>query len=161
MQGRIEGALANLEEMVTMAPDHPGAFDHLAAVIARGESARALPVVMRALAGKETPEAKALFVQCVKNRKFTSDPGGNARAMMLRALSEPWDRPADLAVPIASLVKLNPAIQDACARADRAWPKRLVLEDLSGRLTAIVDDQLLRALIETVPVWDVALERCL
>ena len=36
-----------------------------------------------------------------------------------------------------------------------------MLEDLSGRLTAIVDDQLLGVLLETVPVCDVALERCL
>jgi tetratricopeptide (TPR) repeat protein/SAM-dependent methyltransferase len=158
---RIEGALVNLEEMLALAPDHPGTLDQLAVLLARGENARVLATVMRALAAKETSEARALFVQCVKNRKFTADPGGGARALLLRALSEPWDRPADLAVPVASLVKLNPAIKDACARADRAWPRRLVLEDLSGRLTAIVDDPLLRALLETVPVCDVALERCL
>ncbi len=76
-------------------------------------------------------------------------------------MTEPWDRPADLAGPAASLVKLNPAVKDACARAIHAWPRRLVLEDLSGRLAAIVDDQLLRALLETVPVCDVELERCL
>jgi tetratricopeptide (TPR) repeat protein/SAM-dependent methyltransferase len=156
---RIEGALVNLEEMLAIAPDHPGALDQLALLLTRGENARVLATVMRALAAKETTEARALFVQCVKNRKFTADPGGGARALLLRALSEPWDRPADLAVPVASLVKLNPAIRDACARADRAWPKRLVLEDLSGRLTAIVDDPLLIVLLETVPVCDVALER--
>jgi len=158
---RIEGALVNLEEMLAIAPDHPGALNQLALLLARGENARVLATVMRALAAKETRETRALFVQCVKNRKFTADPGGGARALLLRALSEPWDRPTDLAVPAASLVKLNPAIGDACARADRAWPRRLVLEDLSGRLTAIVDDPLLIVLLEIVPVCDVALERCL
>jgi tetratricopeptide (TPR) repeat protein/SAM-dependent methyltransferase len=158
---RIEGALVNLEEMLAIAPDHAGALDQLAVLLARGENARVLATVMRAVAAKETSAARALFVQCVKNRKFNADPGGSARTLLLRALSEPWDRPADLAVPIASLVKLNPAIKDACARADHGWPRRLVLEDLSGRLTAIVDDQLLCMLLETVPVCDVALERCL
>jgi tetratricopeptide (TPR) repeat protein/SAM-dependent methyltransferase len=159
--GRIEGALVNLEEVLALAPDHPGVLGQLVdALLARGDIARALAAVTRALGAKETSEAKALFVRCIGNRKFASDPGG-ARALVLRALSEPWDRPADLAVPAVSLVKLNPALKDACARADQAWPRRLVLEDLSGRLTAIVDDQLLGVLLETVPVCDVALERCL
>jgi hypothetical protein len=80
---------------------------------------------------------------------------------MLRALSEPWDRPMDLALPAVSLVKLNPAISHCCARATAAWPIRLKLEDLSGRLAAIADDELLRVLLETVPVCDIELERCL
>jgi Tfp pilus assembly protein PilF/SAM-dependent methyltransferase len=159
--GRVEGALVNLEEILAIVPDHPGALDQLAVLLARGENARALATVMRALAAKESAAAKALFVQCVKNRRFTSDPAGAARALLRRALSEPWDRPADLAVPATSLVKLNPAIKEACARADHAWPRRLVLEDVSGRLTVIVDDPLLSVLLESVPVCDIALERCL
>jgi SAM-dependent methyltransferase len=121
---------------------------------------RALAAVTRALAAKETSEAQALFVRCIRNRKFTSDPVG-ARALVLRALSEPWDRPADLAVPAVSLVKLNPAVKDGCARVARAWPERIMLENLSGRLTAIADDELLRVVLETVPVCDVELERLL
>jgi tetratricopeptide (TPR) repeat protein/SAM-dependent methyltransferase len=159
--GRIEGALVNLEEILAIVPDHSGALDQLALLLARGENARALATVMRALAAKESVAVKALFVQCVKNRRFTSDPAGGARALLRRALSEPWDRPADLAVAATSLVKLNPAIKDACARAHHAWPRRLVIDDLSGRLTAVVDDPLLGVLLESVPVCDVALERCL
>ena len=64
-------------------------------------------------------------------------------------------------MPAVSLVKLNPAVTDCCARAARRWPSRLTLEDLSGRLAAIADDELLRAVLETVPVCDVDLERCL
>ena len=122
--------------------------------------ARALAAVTRALAVKETSEAKALFVECIRNRKFTSDALG-IRPLMLRALSEPWDRPMDLALPAVSLVKLNPAISHCCARASAAWPTRLKIEDLSGRLAAIADDELLRVLLETVPVCDIELERCL
>jgi tetratricopeptide (TPR) repeat protein/SAM-dependent methyltransferase len=159
--GKIEGALVNFEEMFAVAPDHPGALDQMvSALIARGETARALAVVMRALAAKDTSEAKALFVRCVRNGRFGSDAGG-VRAVMLRALSEPWDRPTDIALPAVSLVKLNPAIKHCCVRAANVWPTRLTIEDLSGRLTAIADDELLRALLETVPVCDVELERCL
>ena len=159
--GRTEGALVNLEEVLAQAPDHPGVLGRLThALIARGEITRAVSAVIRVLAHKETEEAKALFVECVRNRRLTSDPGG-VRACMLRALTEPWDRPADLAGPAVSLVKLDPAIRDCCRRAADVWPKRLALEDLSGRLAAIADDQLLRGLLETVPVCDVELERCL
>jgi 2-polyprenyl-3-methyl-5-hydroxy-6-metoxy-1,4-benzoquinol methylase len=112
------------------------------------------------LAVSETSEAKASFVECVRNRKFTADPGG-VRAPLLRALAEPWDRPADLAGPAVSLLKLSPVIKDACARAMQAWPRRLALDDLSGRLAAIGEDPLLRALLENVPICDVELERCL
>jgi tetratricopeptide (TPR) repeat protein/SAM-dependent methyltransferase len=159
--GRTEGALVNFEEALALAPDHPGTLRRLVdALIARGEVPRALNAVMRALSVAQSQEGKALFVACVRNRKFAADPGG-VREPLLQALAEPWDRPADLAMPAVSLVKLNPAIQHGCARAGQAWPQRLVLEDLSGRLSAIVDDQLLRTLIETVPVCDVELERCL
>ena len=163
--GRIEGAIANVEEALALAPDRLGPLGQMVdALILRGETARALAAVMRALAakrtGEESSEAKSLFVQCVRNRKLTSDAGG-IRALVLRALLEPWDRPADLAAPAVSLVKLNPAVKECCARAARAWPARLTIEDLSGRLAAIADDELLRVLLETVPVCDVELERCL
>jgi tetratricopeptide (TPR) repeat protein/SAM-dependent methyltransferase len=163
--GRSEGALANFEDALALAPDHSGALERLAEVLSsagsdRGHRARALAAVTRALAAKESSAAKALFLQCISNRKFTSDLPG-VRALVLRALSEPWDRPADLAVPAASLVKLNPAVKDTCARVTKAWPKRIMLENLSGRLGAIADDELLRVLLETVPVCDVELERLL
>ncbi len=161
--GRIEGALANFEEALALTPDHPGVLDRLVdALLSQGTAGhtRALAAVARALAVKETSAAKALFVRCISNRKFSSDAVG-IRGLMLRALSEPWDRPAGLAVPAASLVMLNPAVKESCARVVAAWPKRIMIDDLSGRLTAIADDDLLRVLLETVPICDVGLERLL
>src|SRR5262245_1733282 len=159
--GRIEGAVANVEEALALAPDRLGLLTRTVdTLVARGQAARALPAVIRALAANESDDAKALFVQCVRNRQLTADAGG-VRAAMLRALAEPWDRPADLAAPAVSLVKLNPAVKECCARAARAWPARLTIEDLSGRLAAIADDELLRVLLEAAPVCDIELERCL
>jgi len=159
--GRIEGAVANVEEALALAPDRFGLLTRMVdTLVARGQAARALPAVIRALAANESDDVKALFVQCVRNRQLTSDAGG-VRAAVLRALAEPWDRPADLAAPAVSLVKLNPAVKECCARAARAWPARLTIEDLSGRLAAIADDELLRVLLETAPVCDIELERCL
>jgi tetratricopeptide (TPR) repeat protein/SAM-dependent methyltransferase len=159
--GRIEGAIANVQEALALAPDQLGALGQLVnAMMARGEAARALTVVMAALAVKETDTGKTLFVECVRNRKFTADAGG-ARGLLLRAMSESWGRPADLAMPTVSLVKLSPAVKECCARAAKVWPARLAIEDLSGRLAAIADDELLRVLLETAPVCDVDVERLL
>jgi tetratricopeptide (TPR) repeat protein/SAM-dependent methyltransferase len=159
--GRTEGAIANVQEAVALAPDQLGAFGQLVdALMARGEVARALTAIMGALGAKETAAGKTLFVECVKNRKFTADPGG-VRGPLLRALSEPWGRPADLAMPAVSLVKVSPAVKECCARAAKIWPERLTIEDVSGRLTAIADDELLRGLLETVPVCDIDVERLL
>jgi SAM-dependent methyltransferase len=80
---------------------------------------------------------------------------------MLRALSELWDRPSDLALPAMSLVKLEPAIRDGCERAAAAWPKRITGGELADGLPAIVDDRLLRIVLETAPVCDIELERLL
>jgi tetratricopeptide (TPR) repeat protein/SAM-dependent methyltransferase len=162
--GRVEAAVANFENALALAPEPPCSITWSMRCWPKGPDhvsrARALATVTRALAVKETSEAKALFVECIRNRKFTSDALG-IRPLMLRALSEPWDRPMDLALPAVSLVKLNPAISHCCARATAAWPTRLKIDDLSGRLAAIADDELLRVLLETVPVCDIELERCL
>jgi len=159
--GRIEGAIANIREALALAPDQLGTLAWLVnALKARGEADRALIAVMGALGATETDVGKALFVDCVKNRTFSSEPDG-VRRLLLRALSARWGRPADLAMPAISLVKLNPAVKECCARAAKLWPSRLAVEDLSGRLAAIADDELLRELLETMPVCDIELERML
>ncbi len=159
--GRVEGALANLDELLAMAPERTPVLEETAQILlAQGDHARALHLAVRALTVKDSPSARTLFVACVSNRKFAADPGG-VHQLMARALSEPWDRPADLAVPAVSLVKLSAVMRDVCTRAARLWPRRLTVEDLSGRFTAIADDLLLRTVLETVPVCDGELERAL
>jgi tetratricopeptide (TPR) repeat protein/SAM-dependent methyltransferase len=158
---RVGDAIANLEELLAVAPERDDVVLRLAELlIGRGEHARALPLLVRAFGSGESEAAKNLFVQCVVNRRFCADPGG-VQGIMVRALVEPWERPADLAVPAASLVKLNPAVAAMCSRAVKAWPRRLTVDDVSGRLTAMADDPLLQAVLETVPVCDAELERAL
>ncbi len=95
---------------------------------------RRLAAVVNALSIRDSAEARSLFVQCVRGRRLTFDPG-SVRPLMLRALTEPWDRPADLAIPAVSLVKLNPVIKENCERAAGAWPVRIMAEGLAGRPT--------------------------
>ena len=159
--GRFDDAVASYERAMALKPDATNALVNLGAVlILKGDNARALSAAVQALAVEDTAEARALFVACVRNRKLAFDPGG-VRAHMLRALAEPWSRPADLVVPAISLAKLEPAIGESCERAAAAWPKRIAGNELSGSLPAIVDDRLLRTILEIVPVCDVELERLL
>src|SRR4029077_9230143 len=114
----------------------------------------------RSLSFGETTVAKALFVLCIRNWHFASDEGG-IRTPLLRALSEPWDRPAEVASAAASVVKLNPVIRASSLWPGNARPEPISAEDLLQTLAAIADDQLLRSLLETVPNFDIELERFL
>ena len=159
--GRFTEAVAAYNSALALKPDLADAHYNLANVLAaQGDPAQALAAVVNALSIRDSAEARSLFVQCVRGRRLTFDPG-SVRPLMLRALTEPWDRPADLAIAAVSLVKLNPVIKENCERATGAWPVRIMAEGLAGRPTAMAEDQLLQVVLETVPVCDVELERLL
>jgi len=63
----------------------------------------------------------------------------------------------------ATLCKVIPALPEALARAADAWPRRLSLEELFGSagFAAFADDALLRCMLVSATVRDVALERLL
>jgi tetratricopeptide (TPR) repeat protein/SAM-dependent methyltransferase len=160
-QDKSADAVVQFERALLVKPDHVGALERLVSVLlGQNEYPRALGAVMRVLKFAETAAAKGLFVLCIRGRPLTSDDG-NIRALVLRALTEPWDRPADVSTAATSLVKLNPIIRASCAWPANAGSKPVPVEALSGDLAAIADDSLLRSLIETVPVYDIELERFL
>lgn len=156
-------AEASLRRALELSPGLIEALNSLAILLAaKGEPAMALRLVETSLHGKETAEAKAIFVDCVKRLQFTQVSGA-FRDDMARALSEPWGRPGELAQIGAALVKLNPAIGACVARAVAAWPQRLPAQDLFGSsaLAAVSGDALLHVLLDAAPVCDIELERFL
>jgi 2-polyprenyl-3-methyl-5-hydroxy-6-metoxy-1,4-benzoquinol methylase/tetratricopeptide (TPR) repeat protein len=66
----------------------------------------------------------------------------------------------DFASIAALLADVNPALRDACKQAAEAWPAHLPSPDLSN-LSAIAADVLLRHVLRSTPVRDLALERLL
>ena len=62
----------------------------------------------------ESAEIKAGFAQCIRNLYFMHEVQG-IRPLVAKAISEPWDRPAELANPAISLIKLDPAIRQCKA----------------------------------------------
>jgi tetratricopeptide (TPR) repeat protein/SAM-dependent methyltransferase len=162
-QGDVPEAIRHFELALARRGDFIEAHDNLArAFMAVGRGEQALAVIGRALAVRETPESKALFVQCMRGLSAVS-AGGDVRALMVRALAEPWGRANDLALAAVRVLKQQGAIAGCVARTKEAWPRRLAAGELFGSagLAAVVDDRLLACLLGSAPVADIEFERFL
>ena len=162
-QGHLAEAAVHYEQALRLKPDFIAAYQNLATIhIAADDIPRALEVVTRALKVAETQECKTLFVHCLRNLRSGSD-SEEFRGLIIRALSEPWGRPGDMADVCIALVKRDRIIADCIARAAAAWPARLPMCELFGPagLSAVSGDRLLRAFMENARVTDIAMERFL
>jgi tetratricopeptide (TPR) repeat protein/SAM-dependent methyltransferase len=160
---RLDDADACYQRALDIKPDFVGALNNRALLFnAQGKSMMALDSIGRSLRTKETADAKRIFVTCVKRLRLSHDDG-EIRALMVRALTEPWGRPGELAMIGSELIKLNPEVGGAIARASHAWPRRLSAKDLFGAkgLTAVATDTLLCTLLDSAPVCGVEMERFL
>ena len=130
--------------------------------VARSKPTEALDLVRRALATEESRDTRTLFVQCLRTLSPVPDLP-YLRGLLIRALTEPWGRPSDLAPAAASLLRQDAAIGGVIDRAARAWPRRLSTQELfdESGLGAISGDDLLRSLLQSSFVRDLAFERFL
>lgn len=139
--GRLAEAEASFRRAVEIDPDLAIAHNNLALVLLdRGRPMEALPISLRALHLKESWEIKDRFVSVVKRLRLTRSDDG-VRAALVRALSEPWARPSELARVATDLVKATITTPHVT--------------------TAIATDPLLQALLVSAPVRDIGLERFL
>jgi tetratricopeptide (TPR) repeat protein/2-polyprenyl-3-methyl-5-hydroxy-6-metoxy-1,4-benzoquinol methylase len=162
--GALEEAEALYARALAMRPRDPDNLNHLASVrLARGDGAGALETIRRSLAVQETPRARKLFVEFARRADWSSGGDDEIRRIMVRALTEPWDRPGALSHAGAKLIRSNPAIGPLVMRADTAWPSRLSLAQLLGGagFKPLADDALLVALLTSAPNTDIPLERFL
>ena len=162
-QGKIAEAVALYRQALALKPDYVEAYTNLAmALVTAEEFAVALAALRCAFGVKETNEARSLVVHCLKHWRSTQDVG-DLRDFVSRALSEGWDRPVELARVSAAIIKKNPGVGESIERATNAWPRRLSAEELWGAsgLAAVCEDQLLRCLLESTPIWDIEMERFL
>src|SRR5215469_17465654 len=160
-QNKASEAIPHFEHAIALKPNLPGAYEDLAkACLAAGQLRSAIGAASRALALHETAWTKTLFAQCVREARFTADDG-RIRKLMLRALSETWDRPRELAAACISLIKIDTVVNGFIARANTSWPTRLPAAELLDLSIALSRDQLLCRLLEITPITDVGLERLL
>lgn len=161
--GRQPEAELSLRRALELNPDLATALNSLALLLmAQGETITALSLIQKSLCINETAEAKGIFIDCLK-RLPLMQVSSALHDVMVRALSEPWGRPGDLASLAAALVKLEPVMGECVARAMTAWPQRLPVQDLFSpeALAEVSSDMLLRTLLDAAPVCDIELERFL
>lgn len=122
----------------------------------------ALDIIKQSLKIKETEDAKRIFFSCIKRLRFTHIDE-DIRSLMVRAMSEPWGRPNELAWAIIDQIKLNPYIGGCLSRAINNWPVQLSVQDLFGSKgpSPLSSDSLLCALLNTARICDIKLERFL
>ncbi len=162
-QGKTAEAIPHLEQAVALDPNLHGAYQDLGtAYLAAGELESAIDAATRALGVRETAQSKAFFARCIRYAQFSAD-NTQFRMLLLRALTEGWARPRELAGVCISLIKLDPVVSDGMARANAAWPARLSAAELFGTagLHTLSRNQLLCCLLECDPVTDIGLERFL
>ncbi len=162
-RGAAGEAIAHLEQALALDASLLGTYQDLGkAFLAAGDLESAIDTATRALAVSETAQSKAFFAQCIRSAQFAAD-NAQFRKLLLRALTEGWARPRELANVSLSLIKQNGVVGEALARVNAAWPARLSAAELFGAtgLTALSRDQLLCALLECDPITDIGLERLL
>jgi SAM-dependent methyltransferase/tetratricopeptide (TPR) repeat protein len=161
VQSKASEAVHHFQHVIALKPNLPSAYEDLArAYLAAGHLKLAIGAASRALALHETAPTKSLFAQCVREARFTADDG-RIRNLMLRALSETWDRPRELAAACISLIKIDAVVNGFIGRANSSWPARLPATELLDLSIALSRDQLLCRLLESSPITDVGLERLL
>jgi SAM-dependent methyltransferase/Tfp pilus assembly protein PilF len=162
LQGHAQEAALHFRRALAHRPQSPLAYNNLAVtLIAGGKPDEALDVVVRGLAVTPTAELKESFVNCARDLKAV--PKGSGLAVLLeRAFAEGWGRPSELATFATAVIERDPAIAACRERLDHWVATRTMAEPAAlPALAGIVDHRLLRCLLESTPVCDVALERLL
>ena len=163
-QGQAREAVAAFERAAALKPDFADAQRNLAgALLEQRQSARAVHYARRAVDITSSVDDKLLFARCARMaRRDVTDPDGTLHTALLRAWSELWIRPNDLAPLTIALIKTDPAVVAAIARAKQTVQPS-GLEELWGPtgLAVPAADRLLRNLLESTPVADADLERLL
>jgi len=144
--GQFEDASACFQRALQIAPAQPEILASLAQTqIVLRDYRGALASALRALASRETPQTRRLFVQCVKDIEIEGEIAG-LRLLLLRALTENWDRPDELARVSADVIRQTILRKPGLEDADFA---------------ALAADELLQALLCRTPNLDLELESLL
>jgi len=162
-QGRAGEAAAVYQQLLQINSRDSDALIGLAeALAAQGDTMTALETILQSLRRKDTAKAKQIFVEIAGPLRWAHDDH-QVRKMMVRALMEPWARPAELARSCASLIKQKVQTGECVSRAAQAWPRPLPATELLGPNgpSVLADDELLRAYLVSTQNTDVELERFL
>ena len=161
-QGSVIEATVAFKRALELKPDLIEALNNQGKLLLEtGSPDGALPALSRALKVRETEETKRLIAACLTSGR-PLPATESTRALLLRAFSESWVWPDELAGIAASFIKTGSA-REYLKGANAAWPALLSAHELLGSsgLAEIAIDELLRCHLETTRNHDVELERFL
>lgn len=162
-QGKLQEAKAAFSQIIQSHPSYVMALDNLASLLSmQGDVVAATNVICQSLARQQTQNAQRIFVDVIRSGRGIED-SGTIRPLMVRALTEPWGRPSDLAQVGAELLKSDTYIGPCIARAVAAWSRTPSTQELygAGGPAVLLDDPLLCGLLTSTPNPDVEMERFL
>ncbi|HLH92381.1 MAG TPA: tetratricopeptide repeat protein [Xanthobacteraceae bacterium] len=152
---RIAQGVAHLERAIALDPHYVDAYLNLARQLhAGGEVERAVAVAARALAVRETPDARHLFA-LYAGALPDGEPAERYRDAIVRALREGWASAGELERVSVRLIRRSPAVASLLGAAAAQGTS-----DLSA-FAALADDGLLRSLLAAARVCDPYIEQLL
>lgn len=155
-QGRLAEAEAGFRRGLALRPDWPAERGELASILlAQGELMQAFEEVRQSLLLGESAIARRVFVNCARQAQWNGE-AGEWQPLLLRALTEPWAHPSDLAQSCAGFLKQDAKLGPMIARANAAWPQSLPADLPFGAA-----NPLLEALLCLTPNADMEMERFL
>src|ERR1043165_5505071 len=152
-RGALAEAAASFQRALTLKPGLLDAAGLAAVLIGLGDLENALKTTKRLHDAGETPETRALFYFCLRDRRVArfAQP---YRRELIRALSEPWGSPRSLSLVAVNLLKADAVIGPIVERAQHG---PISADDIA----ALARDELLRAGLDSTQLADVNLERLL
>lgn len=162
-QGKTGEAITSFQKALAANPRLAEAHCNLAAVLMEcGRLNDALAGYTTALRLAESTEARRGFVQCIR-RASLAETDATVSALLRRAITEAWTRPAQLLVPAVHIARQDPTIQACMDKASSAWPTQLSQSELfeSSVLATVAQNAMFRCILECIPIASVEMERFL
>lgn len=162
-QKKFQAAELSYRQALKIKPDSLEVFNRLAELFAeQGDWRAGLRLANQYVKAVNSPEAKSFFVKCVTRAQLTQ-VNDETLANILRGLDEPWCNPGELTPMGATLVKNDVVIQPMVGKIVQAWPKRLPANELfdTTGLNCLANNALLKAMLVSAAICDIALERLL
>jgi len=156
LQGQFAQAAEHLAQVISLKPDYLDGLVLLAnAHLGANEPQRALDVARRAFAISDTPPGRSVLANAMRSLAVLPSDA-DMQAILVRAISEPWDRPIQFAGHAIALLRADPQIG--------AWLSRLAtanaaIPDSEDVLAVLSRNAVLIALLENTLAADIGLER--
>jgi len=154
-------AIEHYQKAVAAKPDLGSAHQNLAALLLEeGFVNEALVAACRALLRQDSEDTRALFVRSLgAARELPDSP--EFRGLLLRAISEVWARPVELAPAALTVIGSNETLKSAMAAVNSVWPQRVHPKVIAPCIPQLQQDALLHKVMESTPVSDEDLQRLL